>query len=220
MFKQLPISTGYDPNPLENPAGMDWTGLPPYLAQQMENLYYQLYNLQNTNQAGDSTTDWSQTTLVSDKAAYQLGAEGRFLHPTYGVIQARYVQFTKMNPDVWPGAPIGFCDGPGGFQWKATNNWLNSHATGLLGILGSFTVPTEGQYGWVITDGINTQSLEYRGAVPPSPGDLLIWNGSGTVGLGATPIVGRAVSSDLITNIRNGVWEIPPAAVHVTSSIR
>lgn len=223
---QLPATPSFDPNPLEHPNGFDFTGLPSYAAQQIDSLYQQLYNQQGNNQAGDATSSWTVTTQVTDQALHQIGAQGRFVHPTYGVIMARYVQFTKIDSTLWTGSPVGYCDEPGGFMWRATNDLTQSHTSGLIGVMGSFTMPTEGQYGWVITDGINTQGLQFIGNNPPSAGDLLTWSSSGNVALaqaGAqggfySTVVGRVVSIDKISKLYGDVWQLTPAAVHITAT--
>jgi hypothetical protein len=217
-LSQLPQTTGFSPNPLTHPAGVDLTGLPQYPATQIEEIYYQLYTQQGNNQAGNATTSWYQTTQLDNTPQFQLGAIGRFVHPTYGIVMARYVQYLNPDPQAWTGAPVGYNDGPGGFNWQATNDLTQSHLTGLIGLQGAYTPPASGQCGWVITDGINTQSLQFSGQSPPSSGDLLVWSGSGFVAAGTSGVIGRVVSSDQITQISPGYWQIPPAAVHISPS--
>ena len=47
-------------------------------------------------QAGDTTFSWELLTETSTTRLYNPGAVGRFYHHTYGILLARYVQFTDI----------------------------------------------------------------------------------------------------------------------------
>lgn len=220
QLQQLAIDIGYVGNPLAHPASVDFSGVPDQVAATLENMYQQLYQQHINNQLGDATYSWIELAHLTDTPLHNLGAVGRFLHQKYGQIQARYVQFESPKAALWTGAPVGYANKTDGFKWQVTNDKDKSHRNALIGLQAAYTAPKTGQYGWVIIEGINTQSLQFIGVSAPTIGDLLTWYSAGFVGLTAGAVVGRVASVSGITAVSPGIWAIPPAAVHITSLTR
>lgn len=180
MADQLPVGAKWESNPY--PAG----GTLP-----MDRLMQTLRQQHDKQQAGDTQFHWSYLTQVYPKQAYSLGSSGRFLHPTYGIIRARFCKFSAPNGGLWPGDPVGFVQGD--FAWEVTNVFANS-ATGLCaGVQGSYTALADGQFGWVIEDGINIQALYISGSAPGF-GSALDWTGDGVATVAAAGRLGMVVN--------------------------
>lgn len=115
----------------------------------------------NLTQAGDTTFPYQLLLKPHDVAQYRLGSISRFFHETYGLIRARYVQFTNIAATANASVPVGLFKKKHGnlFAWQVTNQLDKSDADLVVGVIASLTLPIEGQFGWVIVDGPNLQSI-------------------------------------------------------------
>lgn len=120
-----------------------------FLSDQTDNLR----QVHDKNQAGDSTFPADLLFALSTQVQFTLGSTGRFYHETYGLIQARYVQFSQMSTGPL-GAPVGLISGLESY-WQATNDFSASNTRLILGLLCSDRIPQRGEYGWVLQVGAN-----------------------------------------------------------------
>lgn len=149
----------------------------------------------NLTQAGDSTFPYQLMIKPHDVAQYRLGAVSRFYHEDYGIIHARYVKFSQMAQSPFVAAPVGLVQKKKGqvLTWEVTNDLSKSSAQLAVGVLACYTLPTEGQFGWVIVDGPNLQQI---GNESPEVrlGQTLAWSSTGRVSSSAVGrIIGRRV---------------------------
>lgn len=134
----------------------------------------------NITQAGDSTFPYQMIINAHSEQQFTLGSVGKFYHETYGMIHGRYVKYEKMNPSLTPTAPVGLIKNTGILDWIVTNRLEISDPHLVVGIQASYVMPTDGQYGWVIVDGVNLQSIVTEGdnidiGVP------YVWSASGKI---------------------------------------
>lgn len=117
----------------------------------------------NGDTSGGTTFSWTLLTVTTQQQLYLPGALGRFLHPVYGMIQARYCQLVGVTPGLNTGGPVSAQPRGGIFNWSVSPGAWGSRTIGLLG---SYTQFAEGDFGWVIERGINIQSVKYTGTAP------------------------------------------------------
>lgn len=180
-----------------------------FLREQAENLR----RTHNLNQAGDTTFSWEILTQLEDRPRFTLGSIGRFFHPLYGMIFARYVLFDQIDPALWTGAPYGSNKGLEQFDWSVTNQLERSFNDFVIGIGASYVIPVDGQYGWVIVNGINIQELLVWGVDPPRWAKFS-WFTSGYVAAIADtsgPPIGRIISEP----VNDDGWRVPPAGAYI-----
>lgn len=163
-------------------------------------------------QAGDSTVPWEHLTWASNTEDFTLGSLGRFVHPEYGIITCRFVQFSDMAA-VFPGSPVGIDKRVNSFQWLVTNQLELSDPSLVQGVCGAYDIPTKGQYGWVIVNGVNPQDMGFGGT--PSQFLRLKWSATGEVGPGDTDsitigrIFGRHFDPDGLA------WSVPGGSIFI-----
>lgn len=215
MTSQLTRGKGWDSNPFRPDLLADVGNLDPGLAKFLQYLVQTERDVHNLNMVGDTTLPWELMCEITSQQLYNLGSIGRFLNPPYGMIRARYVKFKTPTAGLWTGSPYGWAVAPGGFKWEATNEIGVSLAARVAGLGASYTLPVDGQYGWIIIEGINTQSIRYTAAGAPTVGQRLIWSANGLVGAG-TDFVGTVVSVAGLVAIDATHWDIAPGCVHVS----
>jgi hypothetical protein len=210
MPSQLSVINSYESNPYPTNSTQD---------MDMASLLLTLREQHNLSQAGDSTFPWELLTQNTDDRLYTPGSCGRFVHDTYGMIGAVYVQYHKPQVGVWSGAPIGFAKTNRPFSWMATNDIGISRRADVIGLQAGYTTPTTGQYGWVITRGINIQSIECVGQTKPQVHDSVYWFANGTI-TNATvgKQIGTVVSTIGMIEISPTQWEIPPCNIRLGAS--
>lgn len=175
---------------LDKPVLAEWNPHRPDIPEDVESLSPRLYDFlrdqaealrkqHNLTQAGDTSFPWDIITLISQQAQFTLGSLGRFYHPIYGLITARYVQFTNMNPAIWSGAPVGLDTSFFDFGWRATNQFAKSRSDLVMGVCGAYETPESNQYGWVIVHGVAIQRLDFAG--PLNRFERFSWTGDGIV---------------------------------------
>lgn len=150
----------------------------------------------NLTQAGDTTFPYQLMIKAHDVAQYRLGSIARFYHEDYGLILARYVQFSLMSTTANAASPCGLILKKKGqpLRWEVTNQLSHSHPDLVVGILGPYAPPITGQYGWVIIDGPNLQQVGNDSPGFPAIGEGFAWSGDGTVSTRAKGrILGRRV---------------------------
>lgn len=114
--------------------------------------------------SGGSTFSWTLLTQTTSDQQFTPGSLGRFLHPLYGMIAARYCQLMNPGSGLNPGGPVDAIPSGGIFNWTASPTQTGVRT---LGLLGGYTGFTNAQFGWVIEHGINIQAIKYTGAAPP-----------------------------------------------------
>lgn len=177
----------------------------PYSAQTTENPAEQqrvLREQHNFTQAGDSTFDYGLLLKAHPTRQFTLGSLGRFYHDDYGLILARYCEFSGMVEGSKQGQPVGRLKTSTLVDWKVTNNFSKSGADLVLGLCCIATIPASGSFGWVVTQGANPVSLEADSAAVPPQDAPYSWVTDGTVGLAARGRIlgrrwGRAGTSQL-----------------------
>lgn len=158
-------------------------------------------------QAGDSTFGWEVLTKLNKERFYTLGAIGRFYHDDYGIVLARYVRFVDMVQTPWIGAPVGRLNTSTKVLWEVTNNFEKSGRDLVAGVLGSFTIPANGEYGWIIIGGPNIQSLSIADIGPPATESELVWTATGE---SRTGVDGKVFAR---------VWHTQPTVSHDAGSV-
>ena len=176
-------------NPFRPTLPREVESVSPVLSDYMQEQTAQIREQHNVTQAGDSTVPWEFLTKVSNDRLYTLGSIGRFWHDDFGIIQARYCQFTHMVASDWINSPCGPYRNDS-VTWQVTNDFGSSDPARTTGIIASYVMPTEGQYGWVIVDGANIAPL-LLGNPDETIGvnDQLVWSatdGVSTKGLGVS----------------------------------
>ena len=222
MAKELEKGKVYEANPY--PAS-----LPPLPSERQDDpmvghqaeIVEILRDQHNLNQFGEATTPWEFMTELSSEPLVHVGAIGRFLHPDYGVIQARYVQFTEPGDmdDEWQTC-VGYVARlvKEQFRWGCTTKFELSHPKRAVGLLASYVQPKEGQYGWAIIDGVNLKRIKYYNDLdqPPKLGERIIWRDDDSFMAGASgDLIGTIVNLDSLFYISPGYYEIAPGAVQV-----
>lgn len=166
-----------EPNPYRPEVPFEFEKLDPifydFTKEQVETLRQQHMLIQ----AGDSTFGWEILTKISKIRHYTLGAVGRFYHDDYGIILARYVQFGRILDTQWVGSPVGR-DTEADSAWVVTNDISRSDSALVAGVIGSFILPEEGQFGWIIIDGQNIQAIQTDDLTPPARDAELVWSRS------------------------------------------
>lgn len=150
----------------------------------------------NFIQAGDSTFPYQLVIKSHDAKHYKLGSVGKFYHEDYGIFHARYVLFDKLTEVTTPHCPMGlFKKSPdNNLDWRVTNDLTLSDPDLAVGISAPFTLPTDGQYGWVIVDGSILQQVENT-STTAAIGESFAWDSSGAISNTAKgKVLGRRVS--------------------------
>jgi hypothetical protein len=119
--------------------------------------------------AGGAASPWNDLPKITNQALFPLGSLGRFLHPAYGVITARYCLLVAPGSGLSVGGPMTAVQTSNGFAWAATNQRAPGQ---IIGLMASYSGYADGQFGWVIVDGVNIQSVKI-GAAAGVVGDKL-----------------------------------------------
>lgn len=199
MTTRLPATLIYEGNPF------------PYGDSQLEHVLREQHNLA---QAGDGTVNWQEMVATDLAPRFTLGSIGRFVHPIYGMIRARYVRFTDWDDSLESGGPVGWnlaAIAAEGFQWQVTNTIMLTAEYGAIGFPARYE-PSYNSFGWVIIDGVNVQSVRFQGGEPIS-GIELMWVSDDLVGEddGTESKLGLFVGT--ATDLGDGFWELAPAAI-------
>lgn len=202
---RYPYITPYESNPYQNLPPKEPGQLYDFLQRQAESLREQ----HNTTQAGDSAFPWQLCTNVDSDPQYTAGSLGRFLHPEYGILHCRYVQFALAAP-TWSGAPIGLAMDGKPFGWRATNDISQSASDKIIGLGASYQTPKDAQYGWVIVSGANIQSITVNESV--AVGDSVAWIGTNLLGAptASNPAMG-------IVHVPSRAGDLPPGSILIGS---
>lgn len=203
-MSQLPLGMTYDPNPYTESMPLAET----------QRILREQHNLIN---AGDSAFPWQLLSHSSAQAFYNIGSTGRFVHPLYGVIRATYVKIA--NPDeslISAGNPVGWAPALDGFQWEVTDDYSRSSPVDLCGIRAGYALAADMTHEWVITQGINIQSVDYHGT-EPVVGTILSWDSSGQVkeAGGADNPLGTLVSVTGLMTLDATHYEIQPGCIRI-----
>jgi hypothetical protein len=174
-----------------------------YIEENQETLRQQ----HNLIQAGDTTFPYQLTIASSAIQHYRLGSVGRFYHETYGIIQARYVQFKDMVDVGTPHCPVGLFRTATGLDWVVTNDYSKSSGDLVVGIACPWTLAANNDFGWVIVDGPNLQQIRNL-STTQSLGEALVWADDGALSNTASgKVVARRVGKTDITRLPAGaLW--------------
>lgn len=217
--QRLPLDVNFESNPFrpDLPAAID--RLQPELREFLYDLSQTLRNQHNQYLAGDTTFPWEHLTDLFPTPLYHVGAVGRFLHPTYGLMRARFVRFSQPEREVEDtGVVVGHVPSQNGFSWQATTRFANSSETMAMGLLGAYRQPDRNEYGWVVIEGVNHQSLTFFGLSKPVVGTRIVWRDSSTVTeRDYGTVIGRVMSTTGITELDAAHWLIPPGCIQLTA---
>jgi hypothetical protein len=148
----------------------------------------------NITQVGDTTFPFQLMINAHDNQLYKLGAVGRFYHEDYGVILARYVQFSEFVTGTSAHSPVGLFKKKDVLEWVVTNDFSLSHPDLVIGVAAPFAVPREGQFGWVIVDGPNLQQVQNT-STTAALGESFAWSATGAISNSAEgKVIGRRVN--------------------------
>lgn len=168
-------------------------GLYDYLREQAELMREQ----HNSTQAGDSTFPWQMFVTPGDREVHSLGSVTRFVHETYGLFLARYVQFSPN----WTAAPnpiVGHDKLRG--DWVATNQAAKTTLFRVIGFAAPYYEGIESQYGWVLTQGRGTFPIVLVSDEPPEQFARFTWSpeDAGLALIGPGPQVGILLDSNYV----------------------
>jgi hypothetical protein len=215
MATQLLRTSRTESNPYRPDLPESFSDVSPELYQFLREVIETLREQHNYTQAGDSTFSWELLTRIDLQKFHTLGSLGRFYHPQFGIIQARYVKYHGIS-NVTIGGPVGFLRETSAETWTVTNDLALSDSDAILGLMGAYTQPVDGSYGWVITHGANLQGVLIRTGLPIALFDRLTWNTSGELATGeAGRVIGSVTCVLNLTQIDTDVWEIPPGSLFV-----
>jgi hypothetical protein len=172
---QLTRYRKHEPNPYRPDLPEDLRNISPNLYDFLRETAETLREQHNLTQAGDSTFSWEVLTEIDLGARYNVGSLGRFYHPTYGVIHARYCRISGFKSTEWLGAPVGLRTDGDPLKWSVTNDMSKSKPDLVVGLGGWFTLPPEDSYGWVIVNGVNIQGLAIRKRTDLAQFDKFVW---------------------------------------------
>ena len=191
----LPAVPDREPNPYRPTLPDEIEAVSPLLFDHLKEQTETIRLQHNVTQAGDSTFPWEELTKVGPERQYTLGSLGRFYHDDYGIILARYCQFTRMAEASWPTGPVGYLRSESVVSWRVTNDIALSSPDLVAGIMGAFRSPKEGWYGWVLTQGANHAPLLLNEEDKLSQTGQLVWKGVNLLGsTGSGRVLGRAVA--------------------------
>lgn len=185
--------------------GLD-EGLAEFLREQAANLR----ETHTKNQAGDTTFPVSVLYAFGPIQQFTLGSVGKFQHPEFGLIRARYVQFGVMDAGLPIGSPLGLelLTAP---KWIVTNQMVRTNIQLMVGLGCGSTNPKIGDFGWALTSGPNVFPLELEEEVKRF--ERLTWTDSGEVGKV------NGISFGLVISDSEGLVLPVGAAVIETSSM-
>lgn len=214
MTKLTKQST-YESNPFNVQIPQELTNLGPGATAFFQEIISTLREQHNATQMGDTSVPWEEMTQVDDAQSFSLGVVGRFLHPTYGIISARYVEFTGegvVSEEYDFGLIAGFDRRATAHQWAVSTKLADSDKTDTLGLAAGYTRPRIGQFGWVITSGINLHSIRVKSEVIPAVGDRLVWADDSSMERGDSII---SVVSVAGAKQIGSFWELLPASIRL-----
>lgn len=146
-------------NPFRPVAPKEIVAVSPLLHDFITEQTAQIRQTHDSNQAGDSTVPWEFLTKIGSQKLYTLGSLGKFYHDDFGIVLARYCQFSKIKTPLWLNGPVGLIAKSNAVDWQVTNDLSLSSPDAVVGILCSYTPPAQGDYGWVLTQGANIVPL-------------------------------------------------------------
>lgn len=187
--------------------------LPTDQAEQQETLSEQqriIREQHNKSQAGDTTFDYGLLLKYETTQQFTLGSLGRFYHPEYGLIMARYVQFTQCVDSVVQGQPVGRPKKATTVDWQVTNDYSKSGRDLVMGVTFLASTPEEGSFGWMVVMGANPTQIGSNSAVVPAQDAEYSWSGLGELGLN---VEGKIVARGWGKPNRSG---IQPGQIFIT----
>ena len=163
----------------------------------------------NLAQAGDSTFDYGLLLKHNPDRLYTLGSLGKFYHDDYGIIHARYVQFTQWVDVPFQGCPVGKLKTGESFDWVVTNDFEKSGSDLAQGFAFFADPPPEGSFGWMVVDGANPTSISRFDNTPPLLEAEYVWTATGVIHF-ATPgkVIARRATEP-------GVIGIGPGTIYI-----
>lgn len=163
----------------------------------------------NLSQAGDTTFPWQMLTECHTDKFVNLGSIGRFYHEQYGLIRARYVQFDKIDSNLNINAPAGLITSHTSLDWIVTNRVDLSDPMLPVGIIASYTMPTDGAYGWVVIEGAVPAEVFLSGSATTTLGMPLSWGTGGCLTeSGVGRVIGRRVGRQTTSRLTPGVLKV------------
>jgi hypothetical protein len=213
---RIPKTGGSESNPFRPDLPQDIRNISESLFSFMREQVGNLRRQHNATQGGDSTFSWELLTEPEDAPQFTLGSLGRFFHHTYGLILARYVQFADMDhAGEWSGVPLGYHHSQAPFMWRVTNDLTKSRNDLAMGVMGPYVIPQDGQFGWMIVNGVNIQAL--LSSSIPVRFARFSWKQTSRVelvGEHSGPPIARIFGDQWIPR-GDGPWWIPPGQAYI-----
>lgn len=131
----------------------------------------------NKTQAGDTTFDWGLLLKPYPTKEYTLGSLGRFYHPDFGMILARFCQMTDFVESSFQGQPVGRRRTTRNttVDWLVTNDYDKSGSDLAMGLVFFATKPDDLTYGWVVVNGANPTVIQQLGVDKPAQAQGYGW---------------------------------------------
>jgi hypothetical protein len=212
VTSRLVVGQSYEANPYPASVPRSIASVSADLYGFLRQLVEPLREQHDSAQAGDSSFPWDLLNQNTAQQQYHLGSQGRFVHPDYGLIQARYCQFLNPNGVAWTGSPVGYVKGMD-FSWKVSNDLAQSAIKLVTGVQAAYETALNNHYGWIIQRGVNTQTLQFHGASAPPDGTKLSWYGTGLAEAGASDFFATVIHGASAISLGGSLWELPPATV-------
>lgn len=200
-----------DDNPFRPEAPLAIAQIDPELDSHLTDLSRTLRTAYSEQIAGSAAMSIPSLTALAKTPQFKLGAIGVFHHETYGVIRGRYCQFGLMSSVAPIGSPVGLQTGK---HNTVTNVPSSSNRRAAIGFAAAGVKPLAGQFGWVITDGVNLASVDIASSPRPDNGQQLAWSAIGKLNEAASDfyiahVAGTLSRKDAVT------WTAAPGTLKV-----
>ena len=166
-------------------------------------------------QAGDTTFPWQMIATQGTTKTQTLGSLTRFFHETYGLMQGRYIEYSRH----WSGAhqhPWVGHDSTKQSDWMAIDGGQRTMSPRVIGWSGPYDTNLANKFGWALTQGRGPEDITIVADTRPVAGKRFTWDPSDpSVGvIGPGPAVGMILTmANAAANgtPRNGrfAWTIP-----------
>lgn len=206
-------------NPYRPTIPNEYYDLDPTIAEFHREQTETLRQQSNLIYAGDSHLPWQLLVQLSREAIVRLGSIGRFFHPDYGIILARYVRFRGLEDTLSVCVPVGLMNVSPKVDWVVTNQLERSNDNLVVGMVAAFETPEDGDYGWAIVNGVNIQPV-YTTDSNGDKGEAFSWGETGQLSLGGTGrIIARRVGTSNLERFEIGELKIELESANVTGAL-
>lgn len=142
----------------------------------------------NKTQAGDTTFDYGLLLQIYPRQEYTLGSLGRFYHPDFGLIEARFCRLSGFLESDFQAQPVGRFKTRqvGQVDWTVTNDLSRSDSSLAAGFVFFSRDPSDDSFGWVVFRGPNPTAIQLDSDVALSQDTPVGWISHARVGVSFT----------------------------------